>query len=58
LAKRDTAIHAAGTLVPKMFLGWIGIDFFVVFESHDRQTPFDFLALELFETSWLSHAKS
>jgi hypothetical protein len=58
LAKWNTAIHAPSTLIPKMFFGWIGIDFFVVFESHDWQPPFDFLALVLFETGWLAHAKS
>ena len=55
LAERHTAVHASCALGAQVFFGRIGVDLLVIFEPDDRQSPGYLLAVEFFESSWLSH---
>ena len=55
LAERHSTVHASSALGAQVFFGRIGVDFLVIIEPDDWQSPGYLLAVEFFESSWLSH---
>ncbi len=58
LAERNTAIHAPRPLFLQLLDTRLGVDFVVVIDANDGQSPRNFFAIEFLESSWLTHGKS
>ena len=55
LTKRYAAIHASSTLhSEQIFLG-LCVDFVVIVQTYNRQSPLNLLAFKFLEPGWLSH---